>query len=1023
MGSGRLLVWLLLVGCGGGGAAPDATAPDATADGPPGVTDAGLPPTQGAREFRDVVQPLLVAECGSCHLGRRFAFASLRKAGADYTLAETGTNYETFLDQISLDAPRQSRLLAKATGAIAHGGGAAIVDGDATFTALSGWIETEREERCPDCGLAAPRSFIAYVESPRIHWALSADPFRTDHGLRGKARILLQPLVPGTLTPMGDPPVDFLGDGFCGADGRCDFANLAVDHAGTRLAFECRLTTDAAQGPTDARWNVCVAEIGADGRAVNPRFLMPAARRHAGDQAARSDPFGLYKPDGSPLKGPYDKHFQTRRRSDRTPVFSADDRSVILASQGADPDTGADTYQAYHGFEALDHIVSVDVDGTAVRMLYRNEGGVADFPFLLRNGNLAFHTWNLERMDRHLYTQATGDGMMELPVLLGRAQGPNMWGKATQLANGLILGMTGRRRSSIANYVLFAGDHTLGLGLDASLAPIRILDQAVFEQIVDFPTGYCDARANREGPSCFVDRFYADPSWAPDGRALIAYSPERTYVLQGEEMFLGYASGGTPDEAVASMLPYTPSRLGIAAVDHLGAVEVLVAAADGFMLRSPVWVGKRHPERVQPRMTDGSGAAELHIADVPLWLAFRDVDGVDKSRLVERLDMIVAVRVLVKDAGGNACLKDDRPYRHAVNNASYDHPTHLGINNATGYRRLVVPAALGGDAFGDVPLAADRSVRLRVPAGELILVQGIDAAGHVVRQRERVFSMSSGQRADVSVKRNQYASQCGACHGGFTGAAYAPLSAIDTIPLVDLDFTTTSSSVDLADPSVSRRPVTFLGAMRPLLDAKCVSCHAGSAPAGELSLEATYSATGNYPTGKWATTPGHADPAYMAAVPAGSRVPAYNYSVTWAWAMREDESEYKASSVYAPLIASQAPLGDLAPWDPAYQNLFANDGGRFVYLSGFFNSNFGRSDLLGGLSQDSFLLEVLGAGDLDPTRSPGATDHASMVTDLERREIMAVIDTGFAFMGRCDERTVPSGPNAGKPWGDPSTPE
>jgi hypothetical protein len=42
-----------------------------------------------------------------------------------------------------------------------------------------------------------------------------------------------------------------------------------------------------------------------------------------------------------------------------------------------------------------------------------------------------------------------------------------------------------------------------------------------------------------------------------------------------------------------------------------------------------------------------------------------------------------------------------------------------------------------------------------------------------------------------------------------------------------------------------------------------------------------------------------------------------------------------------------------------------------------------------------------------------------MLTDLELRELMAVIDAGWVYMARCDDRTVPSGPNAGEPWGQP----
>ena len=103
-------------------------------------------------------------------------------------------------------------------------------------------------------------------------------------------------------------------------------------------------------------------------------------------------------------------------------------------------------------------------------------------------------------------------------------------------------------------------------------------------------------------------------------------------------------------------------------------------------------------------------------------------------------------------------------------------------------------------------------------------------------------------------------------------------------------------------------------------------------------------------------------------------MPAYNYSVTWAWNFHEDEAIYKGNPAYAGLIGSPSPLGELAPWDPAYQNLFANDGSRFVYLSGYFSPNFGRSDRLGGLAADSWLVEILtGAISIRSARSTGRT--------------------------------------------------
>ena len=72
-----------------------------------------------------------------------------------------------------------------------------------------------------------------------------------------------------------------------------------------------------------------------------------------------------------------------------------DDARVYLSSQGPDPRTGANGTQAYHGTEHLGHIIAANVDGTDLRTIYVNEGGVADNPFFLRNGNVG------DRESRH----------------------------------------------------------------------------------------------------------------------------------------------------------------------------------------------------------------------------------------------------------------------------------------------------------------------------------------------------------------------------------------------------------------------------------------------------------------------------------------------------------------------------------------------------------------------------------------------------------------------------------------------
>jgi hypothetical protein len=989
--------------------------------------DDSAPEPLGYAQFVDRVQPGLVESCSACHLGDRFAFASLRRAGEKFTDQESAENYETVLDLISLDAPLHSRLLAKVVPeeqpeAIQHAGGRLLEADDPLHTTLVDWILREKEERCPLCGTTAPTQYIAYVDTPNLYWALERAPIRTDHGLRdGSARIMLQPLDPETLAAQGGP-VDFLDGQLCNEASECDFGHLAVSHAGDRMVFECRLPVQAGDDwVDDVTWNLCIAEIGEDGRAQDPRFLMPPERRHRGRTFARGTPFGLYHEDGGPLRGIWDHHFTVRKSDDLTPVFSPDDQRIHFASRGPEPRSGQRATRTYHGFEFVDNILSVRTDGTDPRVTYLNEGGTADHPTFLRDGLLAVHVWNLERMDRHLYIRTTPDGMMELPPLFGRFQGNNMWGKAVQLANGTLLGMTGRRRASVDLWEPFLADHTLGTGFEEGLTSYALLDPEIDTLEPNF--GYCSAPP--DGPNCVVGRFYADPAWSPDGRAFVALNPEPTYVTQGEILYITYSSGDSTEERLASLAPYLPQNMGIWLVDHRGGREAVIEPEAGRMLRYPAWVGARHPPRQRAWVTDEEQAtAELHIANVPIWMSFADNhDGENKTVRFGRLATIESLRILVKVLHGNDCTTDGRPYRNAVHDV-YDHPTHLGINNATGYERLVVPEALGGDGWGDVALEADGSVRVVLPAGELLLFQGIDADGNVVRQHARVFALPPGQTVETGVRTEQYATHCSACHGVIDGSGYQGLQATADVPAIPMDFDTEAAAqdpVDLTGPEVERQPMTFLHQLRPLLDVHCVSCHSGSSPAGELSLEAEYSPVANYPAASWLDELDFGVLDLAAELPESARVPAHNFSVPWSFLLREDGVGYTEAAAYATLVDDYAPLGELAPWDPGYQNLMLNlSGGRYFYLGGDgYASHYGRADRLGGNAQDAWLIEILTGQDLEPERDFAGPDHTGYLDDAEVRLLVGIMDVGFPYMSRCDDRVIPSGPNAGEPWGDP----
>ncbi len=963
--------------------------------------------------FRDSVQPLLASECSSCHLGERFGFITLQQSDSGFTAADTLANYEQFKLLISLDAPAQSRLLAKVlpssdARSIPHAGGELLNTSSQLYQAIMDWTQAEKNETCHDCGTTATQAYIAYLDQPAWHWAVNRMPERTDRGLRTGAQIMLQAINPATMQPTGNP-INFLNGSFCGSDGMCDFGRSAANHAGTQLVFECRVNPGQDDIPwLDLSWNICIAEIGADGHAVNPRFLRPEADRHVGWSVARIDPLGLFDSDGRPDRGPYDDHVRMRKKNDFFPIFSPDDQRIYFSSRSDDPRSGIGGTRAYHGFEHTNNIISTDLQGGDAKSIYLNEGGTALEMTFLKNGNLALHVWNLERMDRHSYIQMTADGMMELPVLFGRVQGRNMWGSITQLANGRTLGMTGRRRGSISNFLPFSADHTTGTGLDPAFPGFTILDTTVDAEMDD-SFAYCNNPP--AGDNCNTSRFYDDPAYAPNGQALITYNPNTTYYANDDSADLFWQRYGG---SIAAIMPYVP-ELTVALIDHAGNTNVLLTPDTGRAYRYPTWVGKRQAPKVQAEITNEAlDSAELHIADFPLWLSFAINNNQNKTSLINQLDATVAVRVLTKSIDGNACTSDAVTIRKNVWTEIHDHPTHLGINNATGYHRYVVPEALGGDANGDIPLHADKSVRLTVPAGELLLIQGIDAQGFMVAQHERVFALPPGHRIDTSVKRSQYNAQCSACHGALN-APFVSILDYDQLP-TGMDFDTAAvTSVDLTEPSVMAQKLTFKEFFRPIINTNCVSCHDATSPAADLTLVEHYSATANYPVpgSQWGTS---TNQNYDTLVPLTERVYGHNWSAARNYIITEGSAYI--DEFINPNDPYQ-PMGALAPWDPGYQALFQPDTNNELYfLTDYpYHSHFGRG---GSFAKTSYLLGVLTGQYLDPRKSyTGNYDHSSLLTAAEITTLKALIDNGFPYMARCDDKTITEGINTGLPWGDP----
>ncbi|MBK8188716.1 MAG: hypothetical protein IPK77_16500 [Cellvibrio sp.] len=979
--------------------------------------------TPGYALFRDNVQPLLASRCSNCHLGARFGIASLTRSGSNFSAEDTAKNYRVWADMLSLDSPAHSRLLAKILpeshpNSMPHRPGPQITsESDALFQQVLAWAQQEKQSHCSDCGSSAARAWIAFVRQPEIFWMIASDPVRIDRGTRTDARIMMQEINPATNALIGSP-FDFLetaSNGFC-SNRECDFGNIAINYRATQMVFECRLAVNGESWLNQA-WNICIADIGSNGAAVNPRFLMPANQLHQNKEIARNTPFGKAQ-----ATSVYDKHYIYRTRNDKTPIFSSDDSRIVFASARPDPRSGINSVQTYHGTYFLENIVSVTPTGTQATTIYRNEGGSADNPFYLRNGNIAFHTWNLDRMDRHMYTQAQADGMMEVPILGGRVQGQNAWGKAFESNNGAVMGLTGRRRGELENYAPFVFDHTMGIStVDNAFqdySGFQHIPAGYLEEIADYPSGYC--KAPPEGANCTISKILFDPYYMPGNRALIAYNPEKTYIGTGESFALSFMSGSSVTERQNSVRQYLPKKMGIGTIDQSGNLAILIQNETGYMYRYPAWVGPRQHPRLQEYSdkTNNANATEMHIADFKIWLAFQaGTNGQGRVRDMDTINRISALRVLRKIGDKNACIQDSRYILMSNMNTDGYHPSALGIIDSTGYEQFVVPSSVGGNSFGDIPLNADGSVKITVPAGELLLFQGVDDKGKVMSQHERVFSLPGGRKINTSVKQDQYYSQCASCHGVIDGSSVQAAREIANLPAV-MDFNTQAASmasVDLTGTAVSRRTLTYLHSMRPIIDSKCMGCHQGENPDGNLNLESEYSTTANYPP---AALESVVTPAYQTFMANQTKIRSHKFSVNYSWLFDKDNADYK--SFYANEISNGKTLGELAPWDSAYQNLFRPSSVGFYFLnSGTYNVQYGRARSAPSNSSRSYLMEVLTGENLDAGQNyAGTFNHVGLLTEDEVKTWMAVMDVGLPYMARCDEKTIPSGVHAGKPWGD-----
>lgn len=167
----------------------------------------------------------------------------------------------------------------------------------------------------------------------------------------------------------------------------------------------------------------------------------------------------------------------------------------------------------------------------------------------------------------------------------------------------------------------------------------------------------------------------------------------------------------------------------------------------------------------------------------------------------------------------------------------------------------LTPAQRAGASLGrhgparilaEVPLAADGTFHVDLPANTAIRLVGIDADGLAVgHPHNRWFDLHPGQTVKQGIQPDDYASRCAACHGALDGDP-------DHV-FVEPDVMTTAS-LTLAryrngDPRRPLDPVSigddtaitvdFVRDLQPILDGACLGCHEADPDLPRLDGEVT----------------------------------------------------------------------------------------------------------------------------------------------------------------------------------------
>ncbi len=237
-------------------------------------------------------------------------------------------------------------------------------------------------------------------------------------------------------------------------------------------------------------------------------------------------------------------------------------------------------------------------------------------------------------------------------------------------------------------------------------------------------------------------------------------------------------------------------------------------------LQERAWTHQKFIAGVETTRVDGAlraapdAPAEVECYDYPLLASFldsfapvgaRDIrhDEMRWVRIVEQVPPDLADTELV-EAPGPA--EDRDPFATRVS---------LGVHE----RQVIV---------AEIPLEPDGSFYARVPTGVPLILQGLDEQRRALHSMNRWFYLQPGEKLTFAIPRPVFPMRCAGCHGALTGDRADALGAPDIVSaasrvMANWNAVEARRRVPHEQASLT---VDFVRDVQPILDRRCVRCHA-----------------------------------------------------------------------------------------------------------------------------------------------------------------------------------------------------